>query len=403
MPPRSSLLASGRFRAYLAGRSVANLGDQISLIALPFAVLEISGSAAALGIVFAARTLPTVLLVLVGGVWGDRLSRRTVVIVTDLVRFGCQGIGALLLATGTAEIWHLVLLQAVFGAADAFFAPASTGLVAEVVDAPVLQEANAMLGIAQSATRVAGPALGGLLVVVFSPSAALAFDAMTFLVGAALIARLPVTGNVRVAASRAAFMAELREGWKEFTSRTWLWVLVLDFSIYQMAVLAPFVVLGPLIAAESLGGADSWGTVMACAGLGAVAGGAAALYLKPRRPLLVGTLLFFADIPQFVLLATAAPLGWLLAASVIAGGAASYFAAIYVSAMQTHVPADVLARVSSYDWFGSIAATPIGYAIVASIASVAGAEAILLTSAAIVLVTTLAVLAVPSVRHFPQA
>ena len=163
-------------------------------VALAFAVLDLTGSVTDLGLVFAAKTIPLVVFLLVGGVLADRLPRRAVMLTADLVRLTTQGVIAVLLISGHATIWELALTQAVYGAATAFFNPASTGLIPAVISPGRLQQANALRALAMAVGNVAGPALAGILVAAASPGWALAVDAVSFGASAVFLAllRLPV-------------------------------------------------------------------------------------------------------------------------------------------------------------------------------------------------------------------
>ncbi|MEV0229236.1 MFS transporter [Nonomuraea sp. NPDC050786] len=181
--------------------------------ALAFAVLALSDSPAALGLVLAARTVPMIAFMLIGGVLGDLLPRNAVMMTSDLVRLASQAVLSFLLVGGAAEIWHLVLLQAVHGLASAAFAPAIAGMVRDTVEPERLQEANALLSLLKSTAKIAGPVLGGLLVLVVGPGWAIAADAVTFLVSALFLRR------IRLPAMRSRFRVEnvwsdVVAGWK---------------------------------------------------------------------------------------------------------------------------------------------------------------------------------------------
>ena len=213
-------------------------------VALAFAVLGLGGSATDLGLVVAAGTVPLALLLLVGGVWADRLDRRRVMLVCDAVRAVVQGLLAALLIGGVAQIWHLAVLAAVSGAAQAFFEPAMTGMVPQVVSAPRLGQANALVGLSLNASMIVGPLLAGALVAVASPGVAIAVDAATFVVSAAFLLRL---GSVRVPpVERGTFAGELVEGVREVGRRPWLAATIVGFFVYHAVVLPGVLVLGPV-------------------------------------------------------------------------------------------------------------------------------------------------------------
>ena len=283
---RLGVLEEREFSILWLGQAMSALGSSLVPVALAFAVIDLTGSASALGLVLSAAFVSRVVLLLVGGVVADRLPRQSVMLGADLLRTVSQGLAAGLLITGHARLWELVVLIALFGAGDAFFAPASTGLVPETVRAERLQQANALMSLSRSVALVAGPTIAGLLVTAVGPGWVFAIDAATFAVSSASLACLRLPRSVSEA-PRATVLVELRDGWREVRSRTWVWATVVRFSLSNLAI-APLFVLGPFVAEESLGGATAWGLIGTAGGIGAVLGDAAALRLRPRRPLLVG-------------------------------------------------------------------------------------------------------------------
>ena len=286
---RLGALQEKQFRLLWAGQAVSAFGDGLYPVALAFAVVELTGSAADLGLVFMAVLIPRVVLVLGGGVWADRLPRQRVMLGADVLRCAMQALTAVFLFSGHDELWPLLVLSALYGAGDAFFQPAITGLVPETVQPSRIQQANALLGLTRNSFFLAGPVVAGIVVASAGPAWAFAVDAASFAVSAAFLALMRLPRGPR--ADRKPFVAELRAGWREVTSRTWVWTSIVYFAIWNLA-LAPMFVLGPFVAKESLGGASSWGLIVTCAGVGSLVGAAAALRLKPRRPLATGFLLF---------------------------------------------------------------------------------------------------------------
>jgi len=251
LPEALGALRERNFARFFAGQAVSLLGDGMVPVALAFGVLELTDSPSALGLVLAARVLPTVVLLLVGGVVADRVSRRQVMIAADIARMLSQGTMGILLIVGTAEVWMLAVLAAAGGAATAFFEPASTGLVPMTVSVARLQQANALQGIARAAGSIAGPAIAGVLVATAGPGVALAVDGGTFAVSAVFLLALHV--RTTAAAAHTRFVGELREGWREFRARDWVWGIVLVAALANMLT-AGYRVLGPLISEQDLGG-----------------------------------------------------------------------------------------------------------------------------------------------------
>ena len=349
------------FRLFFFGQGISAVGDRIVSVALAFAVLDLTGSVRDLGLVLAAQTVPLVLFLLMGGVWSDRLSRRAVMLTSDLVRAGAQGASALLLVSGKAQVWQLVVLQAIYGSAEAFFKPAAQALLPETVAAADLQQANALIAVSGNIANVGGPALAGVLVATLGAGWGLAIDAGSFLASAAYLSLMRV--QAVIPAPRTGTLSELRSGWRAFRSRTWLWVSALEFMASNALAFSPYLVLGPEIARTSLGGPGAWAAISTASGIGAVLGGTLGLRWNPRYPLramfvtsLIGTS------PLLVLLAAVAPLPALLGAAVISGMSISFFNLVWFAVVQRRIPGEELSRVSSWDALGSYAITPIGLA-----------------------------------------
>jgi MFS family permease len=394
---RAGPFARREFRLLFLARGISFFGSAIAPVAIAFAVLDLTGSASDLGLVLAARMIPQLVFMLVGGVWADRLPRHLVMFASDLLTGSAQAATAALLLTGNAEIWHLVVLQAVGGSAFAFFFPASTGLVPQTVEAPLLQQANAVLRLALNAGSIGGAALGGILVAGVGSGWALAIDAATFFVSASFLVRMRVTRGARVEAPN--FLRELREGWREFVSRTWLWVIVVGFGVLNAAETGAFNVLGPVVAKEELGGATAYGAIFAAEAIGLVLGGALMLRFRPSRPLFAGCLAVLLMPPVLVLLAVGAPLPLIIAASIVMGLGIEVFAVMWETALQQHVPGEALSRVSSYDALGSFIFIPLGQLLAGPIADEIGVDETLYLASGIVTLSVLAMLATPDVRR----
>jgi MFS family permease len=384
------------FRLLFLGRTTSFVGNAFANVALAFAVLELTGSKADLGFVLAARSLPQVLFLLVGGIWADRLPRHRVMVYSNVASGLSQGAIAVLLLTGQAEVWHLLVLAAVNGLSSAFFFPAAIGIVPQTVPQRMLQQANAILRLGQNASWIGGAALGGLVVAATSPGVGVAVDAATFLVAAVLLAMIRLPATLRMEASN--FFAELREGWREFSSRTWLWVIVLQFGFVNAMILGVEGVLGPAVAQEHLGGAAAWGLILTAQSLGLVAGGLLLLRLRPRRLLLAATLGFLLTIPFPLGLAGPLPVAALIVLAALAGIGIETFGILWDTTMQQEIPQEKLSRVSSYDALGSFVLIPLGVAIVGPISELVGTRETILGAAAISLTATLAVLLVRDVR-----
>jgi MFS family permease len=388
-------LREREYRLFFAGQSVSLLGDGMVGVALSFAVLDLTGKVADLGYVFAAGSVPLVGFLLVGGVFADRLSRRAVMIGADLVRCGTQGTTAMLLVTGHARLWELIVLQVVRGAASAFFNPSLTGLTPLIVSGEHLQQANVLRGISGGLGGIAGPAIAGVLVATIGSGWALAVDAATFAVSAACLAALRLPPRERLPAQR--FLGDLREGWREFSSRTWLWSAVVAAGIGNM-LSAPFFVLGAAIAKNDLGGAGAWATIVAAFGIGSLAGGVVALRLRPRRPFMASFVCYLPFGLPSLLLAFHASAYTIAATALVAGAGLMIGNALWETTLQRKIPPAALSRVTAYDWFGSLAGQPLGNALVGPAAATLGTSATLLLAAGVTTGANLVVLSLPSIR-----
>ena len=366
------------------------------VVALPFAVFALGGSATTVGIVFAAGQGTMTATILAGGVAADRLPRRGVMLASDLVRMTAMGFAAALVITGEAKVWQLVVLQAAYGTAAGFFYPASTGLLPMLVEAELLQPANALRGISDAAGRLVGPAIAGVIVAAASPGWALAVDAATFAVSAVSLALLRPPPHVPP--ERRHFLRELREGWREFTARTWVWATVFIAGGLASLLFAARQVLGPEVARTELGGAGSWAAIVAAGGAGAIVGGVVALRLRPRKPLVVMAAGWLALAVPPLLLAIPAPTALIAASSFVAGVGLTIGISIWETSLQRHIPPEALSRVSAYDWFGSLSLGPAALVVVGPLAAAFGIPAVLVTTALVFLVGDLVLVALPSVR-----
>jgi MFS family permease len=383
------------FARYLAAIVVSQLGNGMANVALAFAVLGF-GTPTDLGIVLLSREIPMIVFLLLGGVFADRLPRRTILVGTDLLKGAAQVATAILLFSGTAHVWNVALLQAVFGVANAFSRPVGIGLVKETVSDAHLQQANALTNLSRSTLSVVSPALGALVVVLGNPAIAIAVDAVTFFVSAALVRSMRIAGTVRAATK--SVVGDLREGWREFISRPWVVAIIASFGLFQLTYFPALLVLGPTVAIDHLGGAAGWGTIIAIEGLGAVAGGLLALRVKVARPLIWSELVVVPS--GFLLFALAVPLPLVAIAGVgfLVGMGFALGENLYVTAFQRNIPEHALSRISSYDWFGSVALNPIGYALIGPVSESIGIPQTLVIAGILNVLTCFLVVLVPSVR-----
>ena len=278
------VLREREFRLLWSGQTASTIGDRLVFVALALYVTEI-GTPTDVGIVLAAHALPLVAFLMLGGVWADRLPHHKVMVATDGIRFGAHALLAVLIFSGAVEIWHIVVIEAVFGAAEAFFRPAYTGLMPQTVPEDLLQEANSATALVNTVAEFAGPALATALVLGIGAGWAFALDAATFLVSAAFVIRVRPRrrGEVR---PRSSVLIDLREGWTEFRARAWVWGTVAIFSFLLIFALAPYFVLGATVAEDVYGWRGFYGVLASALGAGTIAGAVIAMRWRPRRPML---------------------------------------------------------------------------------------------------------------------
>ena len=398
MPP--TLRTRGPFRLLFAGQALSVIGDRITPIAIAFAVLGL-GNATDLGLVLAASGVPFALFAIAGGVVSDHVGRRRVMIVSDVVRAVVQATVAVLLLTGSAEVWMLVVLSAAYGTAAAVFMPALIGLIPQTVSPDRLQEANALLGFTRSIASVAGPTLAGILIAIGGPGDAIAVDAFTFALSAAcLIALRPDrTPAVADAEEQDGFAARLRSGWREVRRRPWLASGLGAMAAYHVFVLPAVWILGPALAESDLDGASSWAIIVAVFGLGTIAGNLLALRLSIRRPVLVAAVALVGAATQAVIIGSGLGTAGIAILEFPAGIAVSLFFTLWDTSIQEQVPPAAVSRVSSYDFAVSLGLMPLGMAVAGPIAAAAGLQTTLIAMSVVGIVAALAWLAVPDVRR----
>jgi len=384
------------FRRFFAGYTTSLLGSSMAATATTFAILDSGKSAADLGYVMAAGIVPIVLCLLGGGVVADRIGSRRVMLAADCVRCLAQVVFAIVLFTCQPPLWVYVVLVMVRGAGEGFFGPALSALIPQLTGAAELSDANALMGMASSAAAVAGPALSGIVVALFGPATVLALDAASY--GVSVLALRSVRVSGPPAREPQSVFADLREGWTEFRSRSWVWLTTIQFALFNFFVWAPFLVLGPVLAHQRYGGASAWGVTMACYGVGSIAGGVALLGRRPRRPILVATIATFAYACPSFALALHAPLFEVDLAVLLAGVGSAVCGALYSTTNQRLLPPAVLARVSSYNTLGSFVLGPLGLAIAGPIALVAGISRVLMFGVVWQVVASGILVCLPAIR-----
>ena len=373
------------FRLLWFAQSSSVIGDSIVTVALALFVIDLTGSATDLGLVLAAHALPLVGFLLIGGVWADRLPRQRVMIVTDVVRFGLHALLAVLIISGELRIWQLVVIEMLFGTAEAFFRPAASGLVPQTVPEAEIQEANALTTTFSNVAEFVGPALATVLVLGVGAGAAFAIDAGSFLISAAFLWRVRPRprGAPPVAARRGTMWSDVREGFEEVRSRAWVWVTLSVFCIALFVALAPWYVLGPSVAREQYGGIGVYGLVSAALGAGTIAGSLIGIRWRPRYPMRSAMLFILLWPLATILFAAGVSLFVVMPAIVIAGTGIALFDVWWLTALAERIPPDKLSRVTSYDWMFSLGLVPLGYLLAGPLATALGAVEVLIAGSAL--------------------
>ena len=367
MPDALSPLRDKVFRLFYIGTAVSMFGSSMAPVALAFGVLEISNSAAALGTVLAARSIPMAAFMLLGGVVADRFSRSAVLRLSHAGAGLTQGAVAVLLITGTAELWMLVVLEFLNGTVVAFTFPALQGVVPQLVGRHEIQRANAMVAFIRNGSNILGPTVAALLVVTVGSGWAIGVNAITYAVAAACMGMLALPAYVRENAT--SMLQDLREGWTEFVGREWVWVVVAAFGLMNAIYAGVWVTLGPTIAKDTIG-ERGWGLVLSAQAVGFVVMSLVMLRLTLRYPIRAGMACMVLGAAPMLALGLAPELALLIVGATISGACTEVFSVGWSTALHQHVPEEVMSRVFSYDALGSFVAIPVGQLLAGPLAHV---------------------------------
>lgn len=393
-------LRSRNFAWYFASRFVNTLGAMMATIALTFAVLDISDSASALGGVLAARTIPMIVLLLWGGVLSDRFPRAVVLQVSNVASALTQGVIAVLVLSGRAELWMIAALAALNGAVSAISLPAMAGMVAQLVPRESLQPANALLSLTRNGLTVLGPTLGALLVVTLGAGWALAFDALTWGLAALLLIGVKIPPNP-AKAEPSSTLADLREGWEFFRHTTWLWVVVLGFGALNAIHQGALFTLGPVVAQDTIG-RQAWGYVLSAEAAGLLLMSVILLRVPLQRPLLWGMLAIMLNAAPMLALGIDPVVVVLICAAFIGGMGIEVFGLGWNLAMQENIDDTMLSRAYSYDMLGSFIAMPVGQLLWGPLGHLFGNDRVLIASGVAYVAVCALVLCSRSVRTLPR-
>jgi predicted MFS family arabinose efflux permease len=385
---RFPVLAIRDFRLLIADRLLAPASLGFSMVGVSFAVLNITGSTADLSYVLAAQIAPMLVFSLVGGVAADRFRPQRVMIAANVAMVAGEGTFGLLVLTGRPSLWAMIALEALSGIGGSMFYPASQALLPQLVPDALLQEASSVSRLAMNSGMMAGAAAAGLLVAAAGPGWALTLCGIGMTGTVPLL--LAIKGNRSPAPDSGGpgMLTALREGWTEFRSHTWLWVIVIQFCVVMMAWCAAFQVLGPVVAKAHLGGPAAWGAITAADSLGLIAGGLVSLRFTPRRPMLFVVGIGGAIAISPLSLAFVLPLPVVCLASFCLGVLIEMMMVVWTVTMARAIAPDKLARVSSYDALGSMMAMPAGALIAGPLAAAIGVPATQFGAAAVIVVVS---------------
>jgi DHA3 family tetracycline resistance protein-like MFS transporter len=400
---RVNLLAPLRhrdFRLLWAGMTVSLIGDGIFLVAMAWQAYELWNAPAALSLLGIGMTIPTIAFLLPAGVLSDRLDRRSLMLCADIARAIVIAALAVLSLTGLLTFWELLVIVALYGVGTAFFTPAFEAIVPDIVPAADLAPANSLDQLVRPiALRLAGPALGGVLVAGLGTGGAFAVDAASFLASTVAVFLMRPPAHPRSEHVEASVSA-VKEGLQFVRRRVWLWGTLLSAAIAYLAFMGPAEVLLPYLVKNELhGSAGDLGLVFAAGGVGAI--GAALIMGQRGHP--GRDMTFMYATWTLATLAVAgyglATASWqLMVACLLFNALETAGTIVWATIKQRHVPASMLGRVSSLDWLISIGLLPLSFALTAPVAGLVGVRATLIGAAAIGGVFTLGALFLPGMR-----
>lgn len=399
-----TLLESVPFRKLLAARLTSNFGNGLAPIAMAFGVLDLPGATAqTLSLVMFAQMFPMVGFMLFGGVIADRYPKALMVGGSDIVLSLFVILNGVMFLTDSVTVQSLVIISFLTGILHALWWPAMSALPTEIVEESQLQSANSAIGISANITYMLGTVTGGIIVAAIGSGWALITDGVSFLIAGILVIQLRTFGSKRENTEHSpSVLQDLRVGWFEFRSRSWVVAVVLGYAIIAMLMESIFTVVGPAHAKAHLGGPKPWSWILASMTLGMLIAVAVTLKVRPKRPIFVGVLAQVFVGAWWLSLGYSDLMPLLLVTGIGAGFAMDFFMVLWQTALQTQIPREALSRVSSYDAFGSLALAPLGIVISGPLAMHFGTTSVLRIFTAIFFVVLLAILAVPSVRGLPS-
>ena len=395
---RFAVLGRPQFALLFMATSVSTLGSAMVSIVLTFALLAKGYSASGVGVVIAAQTAPMVILLVVGGVVGDRWPRRAVMVGADLLRFASQGVLAILLLHGHPPLIALMALAACSGVGNAFYGPAESGLLPQVAGSEHIKEANSLISLAASLISIIGPSLGGLVVVLGGASLAIGLDAASYALSAGLLSLMRSVSHEQSAP--ASFVTDVRQGWGEFSRHRWLWLITVQFGLLNLLTFPSFIVLGAASFAPMPNGMQMWGLVLSASGVGGVVGGVLLLRWSPLRPLVIVEAAVLLIALPVTLIALQAPVMLVVLSGALLGLAATVLNILIHTAVQESVPDEIMSRVNSLVGLVAQGLGPIGFAVCGPAAQLIGIRSALGGGVLILLVSCAVMLSMQDIRRY---
>jgi MFS family permease len=393
-----SLLLQRNFALFFAGTTASTMGSAVVPVALTFALLQSGYNATEIGLVLAAQTAPTVILIVAGGIIGDRWPRRRIMVMADLLRCLCQGGLASLLVERHPPLFILMLLAGCLGVGNAFFGPAENGLIPQIAGEKVqIKAANGLLGISGSVSAILGPALGGILVGLGDAPLGIGLDALSYAVSAACLSFIRLPPHERHLST--SFLTDLRQGWAEFRQHRWLQLVTAQYGLLNLVTFAPFFILGPVLFARMPNGGRSWGLIASATGAGGVIGGLIILRFRPSRPLVAFEISAALLAAPLLVLALHASTLVLALSSAVFGAALAILNVTVTTTIQERVPEEVLSRINALFSVIATGLGPIGFALCGPVAYFVGARNALGVGSGITLISAAALLCLGHIRQ----
>jgi MFS transporter, DHA3 family, tetracycline resistance protein len=389
------------FALLWTGQTLSRLGDFVYEIALSWWILQKTGSAEAMGLMWVFVITPSVLLLLIGGAVVDRFPRVRVMLISDVGRALIVSLVAILAYTNQLQLWHIYATSFLFGIVDAFFTPAYTAVIPQIVPTEDLPSANALTSISANLGRVAGPSLGAGIVAWMSTSSAFMIDGASFLVSVVFLIPLiffHIPGPEREASH---ILTDIREGFGVVTSTPWLWITIVIYSLINVTLIGPYFVAMPFLVSDFMkADVTRLGLILSIFPIGYVIGGAwfGRYQRLPRRGILMNTTLALAAI-MLGLYGLHLPLWFLIGAALVNGIALQAGTLAWTTVMQEKIPNQQLGRVASIDQMGSSSLMPVGMYLAGVLTQRIGPSPVFLLGGSLTALIGLLALLYPAIRN----